>query len=314
MFVVCGEALWDLFAAESDDGLSFDARIGGSPLNVAIGLCRLGQTSALVTGLSTDRLGERIFDVLEREGVNTDLLVRMPNLTTLSLVDVAADGAPAYAFYGQGAADRSVVPGDLPELPADAWGVHAGSYSLAVEPTGSSLLAMMRREAGRRLLTLDPNVRLNVEPDVPHWRKRIEEFIAHANLVKASDEDLSLLYPGAGRDRIAQEWLDGGASAVIFTLGPAGAEAFGPFGRVSSPAVTVDMVDSVGAGDTFQAALITGLAERGATSPGRLRTLGSEDMAGLLDFANRAAAITCGRRGADLPTRADVDAFRSPHR
>ena len=98
--VVCGEALRNLFAIESDEGLSFDARIGGSPLNVAVGLSRLRQESALFTGLLTDRLGARIHDVLAREGVDTGLLIRMPNPTTLSLVDVGEDGSPAYAFCG----------------------------------------------------------------------------------------------------------------------------------------------------------------------------------------------------------------------
>ena len=309
MFVVCGEALWDLFAAESEGGLSFDACIGGSPLNVAVGLSRLGQAAALFTGLSTDRLGGRIHDVLVREHVNTGLLVRKPNPTTLSLVDVGEDGSPAYAFYGEGAADRSVERSELPTLPIDAWGVHAGSYSLAVDPVGDSLLALMEREAGRRLLTLDPNVRLNVEPDVAHWRHRIEAFVARVDLVKASDEDLALLYPGTEPGSIARNWLAAGAGVVIVTQGQDGAEAFGSFGRVAVPATPVDVVDAVGAGDTFQAALIVGLAERGARSSGPLRALGSDDFTELLTFATQAAAIVCSRRGADMPTRSDVEEF-----
>ncbi len=309
MFVVCGEALWDLFAVEGDEGLTFDACIGGSPLNVAVGLSRLGQDSALFTGLSTDRLGVRIHDVLVREGVDTGLLIRMPNPTTLSLVDVGEDGSPAYAFYGEGAADRSVQTSELPVLPPDAWGVHAGSYSLAVDPVGASLLALLEREAGQRLLTLDPNVRLNVEPDVAHWRDRIEEFVARVDLVKASDEDVALLYPGAEPGEIARNWLAAGASVVIVTRGQDGAEAFGNFGQVSVPAAKVDVMDAVGAGDTFQAALIVGLAERGIRSSGPLRALGSGDCNDLLTFAAQAAAIVCSRRGADMPTRSEVENF-----
>lgn len=307
MFVVCGEALWDLFASEREDGVNFDARIGGSPLNVAVGLRRLGQSSALLTGLSTDRLGERILDVLERERVDTSLLLRLPNPTTLSLVDVGRDGSPAYAFYGENAADRAVGIDDLPSLPPSAWGLHAGSYSLAVEPVGSSLLSLMKREAGRRLTTIDPNVRLNVAPDVAHWRQRIAAFIAHASLVKASDEDLNLLYPGIARSAVAERWLKGGADVVIITRGARGAEAFGSFGRVSLGGSAIDVVDTVGAGDSFQAALIAGLAERKATTAERLRSLNASDMADLLAFANRASVITCGRRGANLPQRSEVD-------
>ena len=314
MFVVCGEALWDLFAVESDTGLSFDARIGGSPLNVAVGLSRLGQDSALFTGLSTDRLGERIHDVLVRECVDTGLLIRMPNPTTLSLVDVGEDGSPAYAFYGEGAADRSVEASELPALPTDAWGVHAGSYSLAVDPVGASLLTLLEREAGQRLVTLDPNVRLNVEPDVAHWRDRIEEFVARVDLVKASDEDLALLYPGAEPGGIARNWLAAGASVVIVTRGQDGAEAFGRFGQVAVPAARVEVMDAVGAGDTFQAALIAGLAERGIRSSGLLLALGSGDFTDLLTFAAQAAAIVCSRRGADMPTRSEVENFHEVRR
>ena len=110
MFVVCGEALWDLFGVEDERGLTFDARIGGSPFNVAVGLARLGQPSALFTGLSTDRLGQRLHDALEAEGVVTGLLVRRARPTTLSIVDVGPDGGPIYAFYGEGAADCATGP------------------------------------------------------------------------------------------------------------------------------------------------------------------------------------------------------------
>ena len=309
MFLVCGEALWDLFASESPDGVTFDARIGGSPLNVALGLARLGQDSALFTGLSRDRLGERIDRILRREGVRRDFLVRLSAPTTLSLVDLGEDGAPAYAFYGEGAADRSLRPGHLPDLPDGVWGVHAGSYSLVAEPVGSTLLALMRREAGQRLLAIDPNVRLNVEPDVGRWRERIDAFAGSVDLIKTSEEDLGILHPDLSGDRVAARWRRAGARLVIITRGASGAEAFGAFGRVSRPARPVEVVDTVGAGDSFQAALIAGLARLGATSAGALGRLGPAEVAALLDDANAAAAITCTRRGADHPRRADIEAF-----
>ncbi len=309
MFVVCGEALWDLFATEREDGLTFEAVIGGSPLNVALGLRRLEVPSALLTGLSTDRLGERILDVLNRERVDTSLLVKMTNPTTLSLVDVGKDGSPAYAFYGEAAADRSLRSEDLPPLPPEVWGLHAGSYSLAVDPVGSSLLGLMRREAGRRLITIDPNVRLNVEPDVSVWCERIEDFAASADLVKASVEDLELLYPGVPHDRTVRRWLDAGVTLVVLTQGLEGATAFGPFGRVEAGGRSVEVVDCVGAGDAFQAALIAGLEARDATTSEALRSLGGDEMAALLKFSNAAAAIACSRRGANLPTHAEAARF-----
>ena len=311
MFVVCGEALWDLFGVEGEQGLIFDAQIGGSPFNVAVGLARFGQPSALFTGLSTDRLGQRLHDALKAEGVMTGLLVRSARPTTLSVVDVGLDGGPSYAFYGEGAADRAIVVSDLPGLDPAVWGLHAGSYSLAVEPVGSALLALFEREAGRRLLTLDPNVRLKIEPDVAHWRERVEQFVRLADLVKVSDEDLDLLYPGEEPEDVAENWRSLGACLVIVTRGARGAEAFSADGHVPVPGRLVDVADTVGAGDTFQAALIAGLAERGFRTRATLESIDTNTIARILDFAVGAAALTCTRRGADLPRRVDLPALET---
>lgn len=323
MFLICGEALWDMFAVEDSAakdgcGLSFDARIGGSPFNVAVGLARLGQDAALLTGLSTDRLGDRLNAALDAEGVATQFLVRRDRPSTISLVDLAPNGSPIYAFYGADAADRAIEIADLPNLGPEVWGVHAGSFSLVTEPVGSSLLALFEREAGRRLITLDPNVRLNVEPDRDLWRRRIDAFVRHSDLVKVSAEDLELLYPGEERAAIASRWLDAGAALVVITRGVEGAEGYRSFGGsaegiggpVCVPGVSVTVVDTVGAGDSFQAGLIAGLCERSVHDRARLEALADDDIADLIGFAVRAAAITCTRRGADLPHRDELP--RSP--
>lgn len=309
MFVVCGEALWDLFGVESPSGLTFDARIGGSPFNVAVGLARLGQSSALFTGLSTDSLGQRLEAALKTEGVRTNLLVRSGRPTTLSVVDLAPDGQPAYSFYGSGAADRAITVEDLPNLGPDVWGIHAGSFSIVVEPVGGALLALFARERGRRLLTLDPNVRLNVEPDTKVWRSSIEDFAAHADLIKVSDEDLGLLYAGSTVSEIAEDWLGLGAAVVIVTRGENGAEAYSAHGRTVVRGRQITVVDTVGAGDTFQAGLIAGLAERGIWGRKDLEAMTEEEISSLVDFAGEAAAITCTRRGADLPRRSELPAL-----
>jgi fructokinase len=306
MFLVCGEALWDLFACESAEGLTFDAKIGGSPFNVAVGLARFRQKSALLTGISGDAMGRRLAAALAREQVETKYLVETNQPTTLSLVDVGANGAPAYAFYGHDAADRAVRPSDLPALGPDVWGIHAGSYSLVVEPVGSSLLSLFQQEAGRRLITLDPNVRLNVEPDTALWRERIGRFAACADLIKVSDEDLDLIFPGATAAEIAGRWLDAGTGLVIITRGESGAEAFMPGKHLPVAAHQIDLADTVGAGDTFQAATITGLSELGIWSRQTLDAMTEDTLGTLLGFAAKAAAITCSRRGADLPHRFEL--------
>ena len=309
MFVVCGEALYDLFASEGPQGLSFDARIGGSPFNVAVGLARLGQPSGLMTGLSTDNLGRRLRAALEAEGVSTAYLAAKDRPTTLSLVDVGPDGGPAYVFYGVGAADRSVEPQDVAAMGPEVWGLHFGSYALVADPTGATQLGLAQGARGRRFITLDPNVRLNVEPDLAVWRGRVGAFAACADLVKVSDEDLGRLYPGEAAEASARRWLDAGAAAVIVTRGGEGAQGFTRAAQAQVPGVRVAVADTVGAGDTFQAALIANLAETRRASRAALEALTAEALSGLMGFAAQAAAITCSRRGADLPRRAELPAL-----
>lgn len=308
MFVVCGEALYDLFVVgEEGASIRFDAHAGGSPFNVAIGLARLGAEVSLLAGISTDFLGARLLKRLETEGVGTSLVVRKAGPTTLSLVGVDAHGVPAYSFLGHGAADRTLEPVDLPRLPLGTRAVHVGSFSLVVEPTGSTELGLARGGNGGIVVSLDPNVRLSVEPDLAVWRRRLGEWLAIAHLVKVSREDLGLLYPGAEPRRVAHDWIAAGARLVVVTDGGEGAHAFTAEGlSLFVPATPTVVVDTVGAGDTFQAALLWRLAEENAMSPSALATIDAETLRRVLGYASAAAAITCGRAGADLPTAAEV--------
>jgi fructokinase len=307
MFLVCGEALFDLFMEPSAGfDLRFDGRVGGSPFNVAVGLARLGRRAALFTGLSTDFLGRRLAAALAADGVDTGFLLHKEAPTTLSLVGLGSDGSPEYAFYGRDAADRSVAIADLPDLEARVAALHFGSYSLVVRPTADAFAALAARESRRRLISLDPNVRLNVEPDSEVWRSRIAALAAHADLVKVSSEDLGALYPGRPVESAAAEWLGGGVRLVVVTRGAAGAVAFTGHDRVAVPGEPVAVVDTVGAGDAFQAALLCALAERGHASGAGLGRLAQPMLGRCLAFANRAAAIACTRRGAALPFRRDL--------
>ena len=307
MFLSCGEALYDLFpSARTDTGFLFDARIGGSPFNVAIGLSRLGRCAALFTGMSSDPLGRGLERTLKDEGVDTAWLVSKRNQTTLALVGLGAEGVPQYSFYGHGAADSAIEETDLPELPPSVAAMHFGSYSMVVEPTGSSLLQLALRNHHGRLISLDPNPRLNIEPDAGRWRRRVEAFSEVADLIKVSDEDLEMLFPGDDVESAISRWSSRGVQLVVVTRGGDGAlvslrgEHFEASGR------TVEVADTVGAGDSFQAALLGGLDELGkATKPG-LSKVSLDECRRIVDFAMRAAALTCTRRGADLPRRCEL--------
>jgi len=308
MFLICGEAIYDVFEGEETDrGVALDARIGGSPFNVAVGLARLGRAAGLLGGLSTDPLGRRLDRALSREGVSTTYIARKDAPTTLALVGLGPDGGARYTFYGDGAADRVVHVEDLPEIGADIAAAHFGSYTLVTEPTASSFLrfAKAMRSAGR-LVSLDPNVRPTVEPDLGLWRDRVALFAAQADLVKVSEEDLALLYPDDTLEEAADRFRVRGAALVVVTLGAAGAAAFKDGEAIEIPGVETGIVDTVGAGDTFMAALLCALDEAGAGDPRSLADLPLDAVRRMLTFASRAAAVTCGRRGADLPRRADI--------
>ena len=310
MFLVCGEALFDLFLDRDGQhsGLKFDARAGGSPFNVAIGLSRLGGSAALLTGVSTDFLGEFLAARLADEGVGTGYLIRSGRRTTLSVVGVDASGSPDYAFYGIGSADCSLTTADLPVLDDAVKGLHFGSYSCVVDPAASAFETLAKHQPAR-FISFVRNVRLTVEPDVAVWRERVARFAACADLIKISDEDFGLLWPQGDAADKAAEWLCGRTSMVVLTRGGEPARAWTSRHMVEAPAsAPVTVIDTVGAGDTFQAALLHRLEQHGALKPGAPGTLDSHALQSVLTYASAAAAVTCSRRGADLPRAAEVEA------
>lgn len=314
MIVVAGEALMDVYATEKTaTGVTLDARMGGSPFNVAIGLARLGGEALFYGGISGGFLGERLVEALAAEGVGLEAVVRQKAPTTLALVGLDPRGVPDYAFYGAGAADRSLDPATLDRVPAAA-AYHFGSYSMVVEPVASTLMALVRREHGRAVISWDPNVRLNVEPDLAIWRDLFAVMTARCDLLKVSDEDLALLFPGEDPAALATGWLAAGVRLVVVTRGGGGVSAFDAAGRIDRAAVRIEVVDTVGAGDTFQAALLVALTERGLLAPAGLTALDRAVLGDILDFAAAAAALTCSRRGADLPRRAELADFIDAHR
>ncbi|KRP58801.1 carbohydrate kinase family protein [Pseudomonas trivialis] len=312
MYLVCGEALFDFFSEEDADGqaakLNYRAIAGGSPFNVAVGLRRLGIKAGLFGGLSTDFLGRRLLQVLKDEGVSERFVLAFAAPTTLSMVAVGADGSPQYNFRGEGCADRLLEIAHLPHLSDEIRGLHVGSYSLVVQPIGDTLLELVKRESGKRLISLDPNVRLNPQPDIQLWRERVAQLAQHADLIKVSDEDLHLLYPDQSPESVLQGWLQHRCQLVFLTRGGDGASVFSrQHGTWSQPAMKIVMADTVGAGDTFQAALIAWLTEHQLDSVQGLHQLTREQIDAMLGFAIRASALTCTRTGPDLPYRRQLD-------
>jgi fructokinase len=311
MLMICGEALLDVFQGdETRTGMLLDANVGGSPFNLAVGLARLGQPAAFFSAVSTGFAGERLMRTLVAEGVDTRAVARLDAPTTLSLIGLDAQGVPSYAFYGEGCADRLVTAEHLTQVPAELALVNLGSFATVVEPVASTQRALVERERTRgaagALIAYDPNIRLNVEPDLARWRDQLAWMLPRTDLLKVSDEDLGLLLPGTPIEDFAAGALAAGVTLVVVTRGAQGASGWTAQGRVDIAPAPVTVVDTVGAGDTFQAALITWLAEHASLTRPALATLSTDALRTALQFAARAAAITCSRRGADMPRRAEL--------
>ncbi|MDN3259065.1 carbohydrate kinase [Streptomyces sp. CSDS2] len=300
MIVVAGEALIDLVPQGPGALADLKPAPGGGPYNTAVALGRLGSPTAFCSRLSSDPFGEALLDGLRRTGVDVSLVQRGPEPTTLAVATLDAGGSAAYSFYVDGTADRLFTAPAA--LPAGTRAVSFGTCSLVLEPGASAYEELLRTAAGHGLFTaLDPNVRAGLIPDADAYRERFLSWLPSVTLLKLSAEDAAWL---GGTPRA---WLAAGPAAVVITRGGDGLTVFTrDGGEHSVPGEKVDVVDTIGAGDTVNAALLHGLAVRDALSAEALAALGTEGWTRLLRFAARAAAITCSRAGAEPPYAAEL--------
>lgn len=300
MIYCCGEALIDMLPRALPGGEAVLLPVaGGAVFNTAIALGRLGELAGFFYGLSTDLMGDVLVRALTASSVDFSKCVRSPRPTTLAFVKL--DGGHArYFFYDEGSAGRMVTVADLPEFP-DAQALHFGAISLIGEPVGTALEALAMREKDRCVISLDPNVRPSFVKDEPTYRARLERMLAVADIIKVSDDDLAWLSPGVGFEAKAAEWLAAGASLMVLTRGEKGALAITRAGRLEVPAVPANVVDTVGAGDTFNAGLLAGLRRAGRLTKQGLAGIGHEGLGEALRLAARVAAVTVSRAGANPP-------------
>ncbi|WP_326533901.1 carbohydrate kinase family protein [Pseudorhodoferax sp.] len=304
-----GEALID-FTAMAGSGLQFQGHVGGALLNGAVAAVRLGQAVGYLTQLSTDLFGERLLAHLQANGIATDLVLRSAAPSTLAFVERTAQ-TNRYAFYMQGTADTLWAPDPLPQLPDGCRWLHYGSNLLTREPSGQRVLDFVRAQRGRVLRVFDPNARPSLIEDLAAWRARCEECVAECELLKLSDEDCALLRPGQPLDDAAQAWLQAGPRAVLITRGGDGATLYRPgHAPLAVRPPPVQVVDTIGAGDTFGAGLSVALLGQGVQDADALAALATEAWSQVLRFAATAAALNCAREGADPPRRMAVEALQ----
>ncbi|MGX1696385.1 carbohydrate kinase family protein [Microbacterium keratanolyticum] len=298
--VVIGESLVDVIVEPSG---TRTARPGGSPMNVAIGVARLGVPSTLVTALGADEHGDLVRAHIAQDAVT--LIERgsadLPTIEAIATIDET--GAAEYAFRL-----TNPVRGAASAIPDETMHLHVGSLTAVTDEEWGSLLAVVKAMRGRATVSYDPNCRPDI--GVPHdeYRVRVEEFAANADIIKASDEDLAWLYRDETIDEVAARWLAGGARLVVITRGGAGPIGFTPGSSVAVPARGIIVTDTVGAGDSFMAAMLAWSADHGMLGPEAADVFDTAQVEELLDVAACAAAITCTRVGANPPTRVELDA------
>ncbi|MFF9282245.1 carbohydrate kinase family protein [Streptomyces griseosporeus] len=295
MIVVAGEALIDLVPQGTGALAALTPALGGGPYNTAVALGRLGSPAAFCSRVSYDAFGEALLDGLRRAGVDVTAVQRGPEPTTLAVATLDAAGSAAYSFYVEGTADRLFTAPAA--LPAGTRAVSFGTCSLVLEPGASAYEELMRQASAQGVFTaLDPNIRPGLIADADAYRARFKSWLPSVTLLKLSEEDARWL------GGTPQEWLAAGPAAVVITHGGDGLTAYTADGAVHAvPGERVEVVDTIGAGDTVNAALLHGLAARDALSPEALSALGAQGWTPLLRFAARAAAVTCSRAGAEPP-------------
>lgn len=292
--LIAGEALTDI-VVDADGGRR--EHPGGSPLNVAVALSRLGHDAHLLTAIGDDARGDAIRAHLDESGVQLTPASVRPGRTSTAEAVLNAHGAATYTFDLTWDPDTA----GLPEAP-DA--VHTSSIAAVLEPGATTLSALLRSARGSSTISYDPNARPTLMGAPEDVRARIEENIALSDVVKASDEDVAWLYGTEDVEDVAASWRDLGPSLTVLTRGGDGAVAFSASGRVQVAPVQVEVVDTVGAGDTFSAGILDALAAKGLLGADRremLAAIPSDDLATVLRRAAALSAITVSRAGANPP-------------
>jgi len=306
MIVCCGEALIDMLPRESTAGEpAFAPYAGGALFNSAIALGRLGAPVEFFSGLSSDLFGQQLRDMLASSNVGSRYADISARPTTLAFVRLT-DGHATYTFYDENTAGRMLTPDDLPAFDTDIDAMLFGAMSLIPEPCGSAYEALMKREHESRVMMLDPNIRPGFIQDKQRHVARMERMLGMADIVKLSDDDLAWFGETGSHAEVAEKWLKLGPKLVIVTGGAKGATGYTKDLKISVASQRVTVVDTVGAGDTFNAGVLASLHEQKLLTKSAIGSLPESAVHKALTLSSRAAAITVSRPGANPPWRSEI--------
>lgn len=306
MILCCGEALIDMLPRTTEAGeVVFAPHNGGAVFNTAIALGRLGVPVSFFTGLSTDFFGDQLKAELLASSVDLRHVRFSGRPTTLAFVKLTG-GQASYAFYDENSAGRMLRESDLPALDDDVRALHFSCISLIPEPCGSSYETLMRREYRQRVTMLDPNLRPAFVEDREKHLQRMYRMIAMADIVKLSDEDAAWFGETGSHDEIAARWLEMGPKLVVVTAGAKGATGYTATSKIAVPARKATVVDTVGAGDTFNAGILAALHDAGLLTKKAVATLSADQVGAALSLAVEVASVVVSRAGANPPWRREL--------
>ncbi|SOC44092.1 fructokinase [Rhizobium subbaraonis] len=306
MILCCGEALIDMLPRQSTLGEdAYAPYAGGAIFNTAIALGRLGVPAGFFTGLSDDMMGDLLRDTLRRSDVDFSYCATLSRPTTIAFVKLV-DGHATYAFYDENTAGRMIGQDDLPVLGEECEALHFGAISLIPEPCGSTYEALMQREQTARVISLDPNIRPGFIKDKDAHLARIRRMASMSDIVKFSDEDLAWFGLEGDEETLARHWLHQGAKLVVVTRGAEGAVGYTERHKVTVPSERVSVVDTVGAGDTFDAGILASLKMQNLLTKAQVARLDEQQIGNALALGAKAAAVTVSRAGANPPWAREI--------
>ncbi|NRP71829.1 Fructokinase [Ensifer psoraleae] len=306
MIVCCGEALIDMLPRDTAAGESaFAPYAGGAIFNTAIALGRLGIPTGFFTGLSDDMFGDILRVTLKAANVDFGPCAILPLHTTLAFVKLV-NGHASYAFFDENTAGRMITKDHLPALGEFCEALHFGAISLIPEPCGSTYEALMMREHEKRVISFDPNIRPGFIKDREAHLGRMNRMAAMSDIIKFSDEDLAWFGMEGSHDELAAEWLKRGPKLVLITKGADGAVGYTRNHKVEVAGERVTVVDTVGAGDTFDAGVLASLKLNNLLTKNNVANLSDAAVRQALALGAKAAAVTVSRAGANPPWQYEI--------
>ncbi|MBB5533697.1 carbohydrate kinase family protein [Rhizobium giardinii] len=301
MIVCCGEALIDMLPRQTTAGeMAFAPYSGGAIFNTAVALGRLGIQTGFFTGLSDDMFGDMLRETLTSSKVDFGPSATLPLHTTVAFVKLV-NGSATYAFFDENTAGRMITKDHLPALGDFCEALHFGAISLIPEPCGSTYEALMAREHEKRVISFDPNIRPGFIKDAEAHKARMLRMAAMSDIVKFSDEDLDWFGEAGTHEELVGKWLQRGPKLIVITKGADGADGYTARGKVSVPGEKVTVVDTVGAGDTFDAGILASLKMNNLLTKQQVANLSESAVRDALALGAKAAAVTVSRAGANPP-------------